>query len=268
MNENNRLNTFYLSLIILILSFPCALSAEEFIGRQKYPDNPTIELRELHDNFDDYSIVDARSTFEFDIIHITGAKNIPLNSFRFERELRKLSKKSDNPIVFYCNGYSCLKSHKAVAKAKLYNLSNELIAYDAGIFHWAETYPDKTQLLGTSPADTTKLLSKQQLAEKTISAKQFLSDIQANKDIIVWDIRDKSDSLQNPILKERSHRLSLNNKRFIKSIELYAIDKTKPVYIFDNVGKQIRWFQYHLENHGISNYYFLKGGAASLNNET
>lgn len=32
--------------------------------------------------------------------------------------------------------------------------------------------------------------------------------------------------------------------------------------VYDNVGKQVRWVQYYFEKHGITDYYFLKGGVA------
>jgi hypothetical protein len=36
------------------------------------------------------------------------------------------------------------------------------------------------------------------------------------------------------------------------------------LYVFDNVGKQVRWLQYALEAKGYSQYVFLKDGMASL----
>ena len=36
--------------------------------------------------------------------------------------------------------------------------------------------------------------------------------------------------------------------------------KDKQMLIFDAVGKQVRWLQYHLEDNGYSNYYFLNKG--------
>jgi rhodanese-related sulfurtransferase len=33
------------------------------------------------------------------------------------------------------------------------------------------------------------------------------------------------------------------------------------ILVVDNVGKQVRWLQYYLERSGMTNYYFLDGGA-------
>ena len=39
--------------------------------------------------------------------------------------------------------------------------------------------------------------------------------------------------------------------------------KNKQLLIFDAVGKQVRWLQYHLEDGGYSDYYFLAKGVLS-----
>jgi len=33
------------------------------------------------------------------------------------------------------------------------------------------------------------------------------------------------------------------------------------LFIYDEVGQQVRWFQYALEKEGIKNYYFMEKGA-------
>ena len=40
--------------------------------------------------------------------------------------------------------------------------------------------------------------------------------------------------------------------------------KDKQLVIFDQVGKQVLWLMYYLEDKGYKNYYFLKGGATSV----
>ena len=34
--------------------------------------------------------------------------------------------------------------------------------------------------------------------------------------------------------------------------------------LFDQVGKQIKWLQYYLEEYGYTNYMFLDGGATKV----
>ena len=34
----------------------------------------------------------------------------------------------------------------------------------------------------------------------------------------------------------------------------------QPLLVYDESGKQVRWLQYHLDEKGIKNYNFMKGG--------
>ena len=34
----------------------------------------------------------------------------------------------------------------------------------------------------------------------------------------------------------------------------------KPLFVYDMTGKQVRWFQYFLEQQRVPEYYFMKGG--------
>lgn len=33
------------------------------------------------------------------------------------------------------------------------------------------------------------------------------------------------------------------------------------MYVYDEAGKQVRWLMYRLEQAGVKDYYFMKGGA-------
>ena len=37
--------------------------------------------------------------------------------------------------------------------------------------------------------------------------------------------------------------------------------KNKMIFIYDEVGKQVRWLQYALEKANVKNYYFMHNGA-------
>ena len=111
-----------------------ALSADEgFPGREKYPDVSYIELADLFNRKarNEIVIVDARSNYEFETLRIKGAVNIPVASKNFEIEVQKLRKKTDKPIVFYCNGHRCMKSYIAAKKCMDVDIK-DVIAFDAG----------------------------------------------------------------------------------------------------------------------------------------
>ena len=51
-----------------------------------------------------------------------------------------------------------------------------------------------------------------------------------------------------------------DQKKFAKYLNK-AKTKNKTLFIYDEVGKQVRWLQYALEEMGIKEYYFMNKGA-------
>ena len=235
--------------------------SNDFPGRAEYPNVPIIEIDALREKFNDVVIVDARSSYEFDTLRIKGAVNIPVASDTFVSDLKKLVKKTNKPIVFYCNGRTCYKSYLAVkngAQAGIKNLS----AFDAGIFEWSRRHPDQAVLLGTTPVDPRKLISKNNLKSRLLSPQRFSNNIVDNrKKSMVLDIRDKYQRAGVGFYPGTERWTSLDNQKKLKKYIAMAKQKNKTLYIYDEVGKQVRWLQYALEKAGIKNYYFMDKGA-------
>jgi rhodanese-related sulfurtransferase len=51
---------------------------------------------------------------------------------------------------------------------------------------------------------------------------------------------------------------------FIPNFIQKKANQDKHLYIFDQVGKQVRWLEYYLVANGYKNYHFLAGGATSV----
>jgi rhodanese-related sulfurtransferase len=140
------------------------------------------------------------------------------------------------------------------AKARL----DHIYAYDAGIFDWAKAQPEKTALLGVSPVSPDKLISSDTFHAHLLAPKEF-SDRVGDKSVVL-DVRDRRqrDTALFPFKEERAQLDEL------KKVDV-AIDKAlaqkKTLLVYDQTGKQVRWFQYYLENKGVKDYYFMKGGA-------
>jgi rhodanese-related sulfurtransferase len=104
--------------------------------RNRYPDVKQLQPAELqswlasHDS-DQIVLIDARRKDEFQISHISGARNLP-----YKKDPRKLltNIKPDNPIVVYCSvGYRSsilAKKLQDMGFTKVYNL-------EGSIFKWA-----------------------------------------------------------------------------------------------------------------------------------
>jgi len=234
----------------------------DYPGRSEFPDIQTIEKNELLNKFKDVVIVDTRSKYEFDTLRIKGSINIPVSSKSFYKDIKQLNNQSAKPIVFYCNGRSCYKSYKAAKKAKRAGVKN-VLAYDAGMFEWAKAYPQKATLLGKSPISPDSIISSDKYNKHLVTPNDFGKQAFNDKSrALILDIRDseqRAASIGLFLGKERW--ASIENPNRISEYVKKAQANKQPIYIYDEVGKQVRWLQYELENLNVKNYYFMDKGA-------
>lgn len=236
----------------------------EFPGREKYPRIPFIELDELYKQKDKVVIIDARSPYEYETLRIKNAELVPLalTTKQFEKEMMRLRTENPNKkLVFYCNGHNCMKSYKAARRSIVYLGQGNVFAFDAGVFDWAKKYPNEALLLGETLDDTSKLISKERFKKHFLPAEKFIK--QANNTVEILDIRDRVERDGFYLFSGFENSISLNEKDEEKLEQFFKeLKRTKKtLYVYDMVGKQVRWFQYYIESKGIKNYYFMEGGA-------
>lgn len=256
-----HLVALWLSYFISCCALACAIPLNQanhlqhFPLRNTYPDSITIDHYSLAKNLQSYLIIDVRSKYEYDVLHINNAINIPITNLGFIPKLKSLIKPDNRQIVFYCNGISCRKSYLANMKARKNNI-HSVRTFDLGILLWSKCYPNKTSLFGRSPLPPNKLIDKKQFDLHNLSAEDFINKINRNRNSLVIDIREPFQRHGNK-LQEISTNIPLNS--FYHTLP--AIKKQQAtLLIFDEVGKQVVWLQYLLEQQNLKNYYFLKGG--------
>lgn len=252
--------------LIFVMSAGTAIAGDEFPLREKYPDVKPITLDALNAAYDDTLIIDVRSKMEYDVIHVKKAVNVQVTKSSFLKDLEKVrAKKDTTDIAFYCNGHTCAKSYKAAVAAMGDGFEN-IYCFDAGIFEWTQAYPDKATLLGQTPVDPADLISKDQLNTKKIGWDEFKTKAAESNSIVV-DLRD-------PFQRAKDSSLDQNKNVNLSGVRNIPMDrmtkllnkgemKDKQLLLFDAVGKQVRWLQYHLEQSGYNNYYFLAKGVLS-----
>ncbi|UCH53036.1 MAG: rhodanese-like domain-containing protein, partial [Pseudomonadota bacterium] len=184
-------------------------------------------------------MIDVRSKYEFDTMHIKGATHIALNSLKFIDEVKKLRAASTKPIVFYCNGVTCKKSYEATKKAMDAGITN-CFAYDAGLYGWAKSHPDRSVLLGKSPMNAEDFIEKKTYKARVLSADAFESRIGPNA--IVLDIRDLRQR-DNQLFPFREQRAQLDEAEKIATVVQEARTKNKALLVYDKTGRQSPWFQ-------------------------
>ncbi len=246
-----------ISTFLILLLFSCSIFGDEsFPGRDKYPDIPYISLNDFYMGYinNQYAVVDARSNFEFHVIHIKGAVNISVNADDFFSKINDFSQQTSKTIVFYCNGRRCMKSFKAAEKSKLLNV----LVFDAGVFEWSVAHPELSVLLDKSPMDPDDIISKNKLKEHIVPLKKFESMI---KDSVLIDIRHFKERRGTGLFLLADKSVPLDNKKKLERYINKALINNKTLLAYDNSGKEIRWLQYYLEEKGMTDYYFMQGGA-------
>ena len=248
-------------LLIAALGHANQAAQSEFPGRIKYPNIPVISKQDLMQKYNDVVIVDARSSLEFETLRINKAKNIPIASKDFVEQVRALRASTNQPIVFYCNGRTCMKSYKAVKTCRL-NGIQDTYAYDAGMFEWAKTYPTHASLLGKSPIKDSDIISREKFSSHSLNPNAFAEEIYklGNKSLVL-DIRDKYQRGAAGFFPSQELWASLDNRELLNQYIQQAKKENRPLFIYDEVGKQVRWLQYALEKENIKQYYFMEKGA-------
>jgi rhodanese-related sulfurtransferase len=202
-------------------------------------------------------VVDVRSPYEFETLRVKGAVNVPVSDVKFVDKVRALRGDTQKPLVFYCNGKTCAKSYDAARKATLSGKLTSCYAYDAGIFEWARTHGELTELLGKNPIAKTDLIEDNKFKAHLLDPKEFQARIGANA--IVLDVRDPAQR-DVALFPFKEKRISLDRKKEMAEVVEQAKRENKTLLVYDKVGHQVQWVQYHLEKSGLQNYYFMKGG--------
>lgn len=242
----------------MLITVSVNAKADEFPGRVKYPTVPYIEIADLQKIKGDVIIVDVRSNYEYKTLRIKGALNIALSSQQFIDDMMKLrNDNKDKKIIVYCNGKTCLKSYKAVLKCNHANIK-DVISYDAGIMDWAKTYPNDAVLLGESPIDPAKIISKKTFQTYLLTPEKFENKI--GEGALVLDVRDSFQRDATGLFHGKENRVYINDATGLDKYIAKANNENKTLLIYDEVGKQVRWLQYYLERKNSKSYFFMKGG--------
>lgn len=114
--ESISMNALKTSFAILAFcALPMTAKAEE--SPQTVQGAQTVSVEEAYELFEQEAIfVDVRKTSDFDSGHIPEAVHLDLKSSFSEAALAETVGKADQ-VVFYCNGWSCLRSSKASQQA-------------------------------------------------------------------------------------------------------------------------------------------------------
>lgn len=250
----------------LSLLFTGLVAADDFPLRDKYASVgvPPVETEELASSLDAMTVVDARSPYEYETLHIRDAVSIPLASRDFGESVLGLAKESGQPLVFYCNGVTCAVSYKAALKAKEAGVEDARV-YDAGVFAWAQAHPEHTVLLGEPLQSADRLIANEAFQDHVLDEDAFYARIQSSTNPVIVDIRSKNQRQGVSLFQMQDRHVPLtNDNRELGGLVQAAMAEQRPMFFVDATGKQVRWLQYYLEAQGVTQYWFLEGGASKI----
>ena len=258
--NNLKIKKVFVSLLMFVVIMPAFSANSDFPNRKLYPTLTYIELGDFEKTYKDVIVVDVRSKYEYDTLHIKNALNFSRAKPDFVKNMEKLrSANKSKTIVLYCNGRTCEQSYKAGKKCWDHKIKNILV-YDGGIFEFSTANPKLAVLVGKKMGTADRLISKSKLEEHFIDYKMFVQ-ILNTRNSLVLDVRDKLQRDGVALFIGKEKRASLGDgKKLAKYINEAKINN-KTLLIYDNAGKQVRWLQYYLEDKGVASYYFMKGGA-------
>jgi len=247
-----------------VLAFGAAVAEEDkFPLRRKWPDLVPISTPELATarSQNDAIVVDVRTDAEYEIMHIEGSHHIPHDGIISKSaELSALTERPGHLLVFYCNGTTCAKSYKAAEIATSMGHKGVRV-YDGGIFEWAKTHPEQTVFFGrkmTKELVEQYLVSEEDFAKGPwlIDAAQFIEMANSGQFQVV-DIRDSRERAEYPIQLPNLREATMD--QLVQYLAKGDLPKSK-ILLLDNVGKQVIWAKYYLDQQGAKDYFFLRGG--------
>ena len=248
--------------VLLMLGALCPAAAAndgDFPNRKLFPELSYISIEDFHQNYERYLVVDVRSPFEYHTLHAVGAMNIPRTDPDFVSRMKKL--RADNKgktIVLYCNGKKCKQSYKAGRKCHKNGIGNVLV-YDQGINDWARIHPDRAVLLGKTPVDRNKLLTRDAIQQHMVPFDDFV-ELARSENTVIIDVRNALDREGVSLFMGREKRADYRQIKKLDRILDKSARAGQTVLMYDNAGTEVGWMMYHLREKQIKRFYFLKGG--------
>ena len=242
--------TFIVRGISVVISFVIVVSvgiscwADDFPLRKKYSQLEPITTRELAKAraSGEAIVVDVRTKGEFEVIHLKGAINIPhILSDEQHKALKTVGQRSQKYLVCYCNGVMCSKSYKAAEMAVLQGYKG-VRNYDAGIFEWAEKYPEETVFFGEPMSAGNargNLIPESDFKKVLVDTLTFIGMAKSGQ-YEIYDIRDSREKAEYPIDLPGKKEATIDHLHQLLNEKKFPMSK---VLLLDNVGKQVIWAQ-------------------------
>ncbi|HUX82079.1 MAG TPA: rhodanese-like domain-containing protein [Halothiobacillus sp.] len=226
-----------------------------------------VTTDELAKNLDKYTVIDVRSKFSYDVLHVKGSYCVPfvLPKNEFDAQVKKILAETKKPAAFYCNGPMCAMAHRSSIRMQDAGDANTYVFAD-GILSIANKYPTDTLMYGDPLKSASELISDADFKSRLLTPAKVLAQTDADPKAVIIDIRDPWQRAGISLFQMRDINIPLTEPAQLKEAILHAKQTGRTLYFVDVKGKQVRWLQYLLRANGVTNFWFVKGGAQSLIN--
>lgn len=255
--------------LLLFLIIPCNIPAATGTAahgsplRPFYPTVKTIDTEHFLKIYFDAIIIDVRSRFEFDVIHINKAKHVSLTKGDFIDTIKRYrALVSETPLILYCNDSASASAFRAALLVQSTGYQNVFV-YDAGVFPLLTLAPEKITLMATTPAQPDLIIPSNYYEKVRIDFEEFRKRSLRIGTLII-DIRDVYENTQVPRIGGIRH---IPMESFLKAVS-NRIWAEKKLLIFDRTGEKTQLLQYFLQANGYFDYAFLRGGMEGLDKNT
>lgn len=235
--------------------------ADAFPGREVYFYVDVLELEELQELHarDAAHIIDVRTRYEYDTLRVEGAEHVNLDDPDFVAKVRELHARDPGlPVVFYCRGHTCFMGYQAAEKMLSAGFE-DVFNMDAGIFDWAQAYPEDTAMFGEAPIERADLIDFNKFRKHLLPPREF-AEIAHQDEAHVLDIRRPFERDQIGLFLGNETNIPAADRERLEPFLDEVRDSSDPLLVYDITGHEIKAFQYTLEQQGISDYYFMEGG--------
>ncbi|MHB8921185.1 MAG: rhodanese-like domain-containing protein [Halothiobacillus sp.] len=224
-----------------------------------------ISADDLAKNPDAYTIIDTRSTFSYNVLHIRGAQSAPviLPKDEFLAAVRAIIGSSKKPVVFYCIGPVCIMAFKAAVLATQAGIPDVRV-FDAGVYAFAHTHPTECVLNGEPMHSADQLISDEEFGAHLLGPDAILAKLNNDPKAVVIDIRAPWQRAGISLFQMRDKNIPLQDEAALAAAIEQAKSDGVALYFVDVKGIQVRALQYFLRAHGVHNYWFVRGGAQAM----
>jgi len=234
--------------------------------KKNYPDLNFYDLDGFLKARETHLVVDVRTGPEYRAMHLDGAIHLHQERSYFLSRLRQIRNDpayKNKEVIFYCNGYSCVKSSLAGQRAVL-DGHDGCHVYAGGRAEIERYHPELLVDISGRNVDPKKIPSRDEIKRKHfLDPASFMKKYRESKNASLWDVRDPSIALLQPAIQDsyfvETDDLDPLNEEITKDKDL-----GREIFVYDSIGIAGYGLYFDFTRAGVKSFWFMDGGARAM----